>query len=63
MSRQYECIEYVDYDRIPALIDKGRRERAQAMWSMLQKVFGRRDEDDVEAQMLADGHGAPCPTC
>ncbi len=63
MSRQHYPEDVVDYDRIPALIAKGRRERSLAMWSMLQKVFGRRAENESEGTGIAHSRGAPCTAC
>lgn len=43
----------VTAERIEAAIQKGRRERSQAFWRMLQDIFGRREDRDAEGNALS----------
>ncbi|MEZ5816072.1 MAG: hypothetical protein R3D44_03225 [Hyphomicrobiaceae bacterium] len=48
-------------EMVQAAIQRGRRERSQAMWAMLQAVFGRSDERD-ETESEPTGFEKPAAT-
>lgn len=48
----YNLYYGVDRNLVQAAIRKARKERSEAIWSMLQKVFGRRvDQKDDQASV------------
>lgn len=49
-SKTIQTYHGIDRTIIDAAIRKARRERSEAIWALLQKVFGRRTEQEDDGQ-------------
>jgi hypothetical protein len=65
MRQKIESRAYygVNPELIDAAIARGRRERSEAVWAMLQMVFGRKAEPDAASRAEPPVATMACPNC